>query len=142
MKLQKLLYLSHGYYLATTTTPWIDEAFEAWDYGPVVPSIYHEFKRFGSSSIGRGARCTALIHEPSGFRWETPEGATDHDDIGGQVVNWVLNTYGGKSAIYLSELTHKVGSPWEVIRQNTGNARNQDIPNEAIREYFGNLIKA
>ncbi len=142
MKLQKLIYLSHGYYLATTSTPWIDESFEAWDYGPVVPSIYHEFKRFGSETIDRGTRCTALIREASGFRLETPENATAHDEIGEQVVDYVLNTYGGKSAIYLSELTHKVGSPWEIIRQNTRNARNQGIPNETILEYFGNLIKA
>jgi uncharacterized phage-associated protein len=38
MKLQKLLYLAHGYYVAITGQPLIDEDFEAWKYGPVAPS--------------------------------------------------------------------------------------------------------
>src|SRR4051794_9267350 len=51
MKLQKLLYYACGWYAGYTGQPLIDEAIEAWDYGPVIPSIYHEFKRFGSGSI-------------------------------------------------------------------------------------------
>src|SRR5689334_3355834 len=53
MKLQKLVYFAHGYYPGAYKNPLIDECFEAWPYGPVVPSLYHEFKEFGNSRITR-----------------------------------------------------------------------------------------
>lgn len=31
--------------------PCFKEEIEAWDFGPVVPEVYHEFKIFGSSDI-------------------------------------------------------------------------------------------
>jgi uncharacterized phage-associated protein len=37
--------------LAINKEPLIDERVEAWNYGPVIPSLYHEFKNFGSGAI-------------------------------------------------------------------------------------------
>src|SRR5262245_26249764 len=54
LKLQKLLYFAHGWHLAITGAPLLDEPIEAWQYGPVVSSIYHEFKHFGSRAITHG----------------------------------------------------------------------------------------
>lgn len=57
MKLQKLVYFAHGYYLAATKAlegearPLIDEYFEAWPYGPVSRTIYEEFKDAGRNPI-------------------------------------------------------------------------------------------
>ncbi|MFQ5632018.1 MAG: Panacea domain-containing protein, partial [bacterium] len=34
MKLQKLVYFAHGYYLAITGQPLIEEEIQAWRYGP------------------------------------------------------------------------------------------------------------
>ena len=55
LKIQKLVYIAHGYHLAFTASdnspnglPLVDDEFaEAWQYGPVFPSLYHHFKRFG-----------------------------------------------------------------------------------------------
>lgn len=61
MKLQKLIYFSHGYYLAATglnggePQPLIDEFFEVWPYGPVCPSVYESFKEYGKEPIVRPA---------------------------------------------------------------------------------------
>jgi uncharacterized phage-associated protein len=51
MKLQKLVYFAHGWCLALSDEPLIDEKIEAWKYGPVVTSLYHEFKRYGNDGI-------------------------------------------------------------------------------------------
>ena len=52
LQIQKILYLSHMLYCGRYKTPLItDEEFEAWDYGPVLPKLYHEFKFFGRGKI-------------------------------------------------------------------------------------------
>src|SRR5437870_3577302 len=51
MKIQKLVYYAHGWNLALDGQPLIDEAVEAWTYGPVIPSLYHEFKKYGGGPI-------------------------------------------------------------------------------------------
>lgn len=51
LELQKLLYVSHMIHLGETGRPLINENFEAWDYGPVVPELYHEVKMFGRSDV-------------------------------------------------------------------------------------------
>lgn len=54
MQLQKLVFLAHGYYLASTRgVPLVDEPFEAWDYGPVCRNLYYEFRDFGRQPINR-----------------------------------------------------------------------------------------
>ena len=52
LKIQKLVYIAHGWYLAIKGEPLVgDEYAEAWQYGPVFPSLYHEFKIHGSGHI-------------------------------------------------------------------------------------------
>ena len=52
--LHKILYLINLEYVGLNNKSLIDdECFEAWDYGPVISSLYHKFKIFGSSNIRR-----------------------------------------------------------------------------------------
>lgn len=51
LKLQKMLYLAHMFHLGSNGMPLINEEFEAWDYGPVVPSLYHKVKVFSDRPI-------------------------------------------------------------------------------------------
>jgi uncharacterized phage-associated protein len=52
LKLQKLLYYSQAVHLVLhEKTPLFPEDIEAWDYGPVVPSVYHAYKPFGFDII-------------------------------------------------------------------------------------------
>ena len=53
LKLQKLLYYAAGYFGAAYGEPLLDSTIEAWDYGPVVPEIYREFRDCGSAPIRR-----------------------------------------------------------------------------------------
>jgi uncharacterized phage-associated protein len=52
MKLQKLCYYAQGLYMATHNGALLfEEDFEAWTFGPVVRSLYHEFKHYTWKSI-------------------------------------------------------------------------------------------
>lgn len=52
LALQKILYLIHMVRLGRTRgRPLVNSTFEAWDYGPVVPDLYHRAKIFGDQAI-------------------------------------------------------------------------------------------
>src|SRR5882762_236012 len=65
LQLIKLVYIAHGWYLALTQKPLISEQAEAWQYGPVIPSLYQEFKGFGNSFIKRRAGELSFDTPPS-----------------------------------------------------------------------------
>jgi uncharacterized phage-associated protein len=51
LRLNKLLYFMHGWTLVEEPSGLIRNHFEAWKFGPVVPSVYEEFKRHGDRPI-------------------------------------------------------------------------------------------
>lgn len=51
LKLQKLLYYAQGRFLAAYDEPLFVENVVRWTHGPVVPEVYHEYRRFGSNLI-------------------------------------------------------------------------------------------
>ena len=53
LRLQKVLYFAHMHHLGEKKGPLIKETFEAWDYGPVEPKLYHRVKMYGREAIGK-----------------------------------------------------------------------------------------
>lgn len=51
LKLQKILYFVQAYFLIQRGLPCFKEKIEAWDFGPVVPVAYKEFKKFAGMDI-------------------------------------------------------------------------------------------
>jgi uncharacterized phage-associated protein len=52
LPLQKILYLAQVEYAGKFEgNRLVDTAFEAWDYGPVSPDLYHKVKMFGSEPV-------------------------------------------------------------------------------------------
>src|ERR1700740_562067 len=47
----KIVYFVHCDYLKENNQPLVSAKIEAWQHGPVFREIYHEFKRWGESSI-------------------------------------------------------------------------------------------
>jgi len=139
MKLLKLVYFAHGWHLGLTEKPLINEYFQAWQFGPVAPDVYHNFKHVGSSPIRSPA------HELIGFdmntpvdqmRFETPTVPREPNMDG--FLKRIWNTYGKLTAFQLSELTHEVGSPWYKAWYDEGgqNRKNVPISDASIRDYF------
>lgn len=130
MKLQKLVYFAHGWHLAVRGEPLIDEPVEAWQYGPVISTIYHDFKIFGSRPI------RDLAFEFEGSEVVNPE-VPENDEQTREVLDRVWKGYRKFSGIELSKMTHKSGSPWDEAWKNRGSKRRGiDIPDEAIHDYF------
>ncbi len=53
LEIQKMAYISHMFYMGyhDEHEPLIGGVFQAWNYGPVNPDLYHALKRFGSDDI-------------------------------------------------------------------------------------------
>lgn len=51
LALQKILYLAHMVHLGRASEPLVHGDFEAWDYGPVHPILYHKIKAYGSKPV-------------------------------------------------------------------------------------------
>ena len=50
-KLNKILYLLHCYYMMKTGKELIDEDFEAWSIGPVIPEVFWEYSIYAGAPI-------------------------------------------------------------------------------------------
>ena len=133
MKLQKLVYYAHGWYAGNTGEPLIDEAVEAWQYGPVIPSLYHEFKRFGSSVVA----CRATDFEGM----ELCEVPSPTEPKIRDFLRHIWDSYGRFTGTKLSEMTHAEGSPWDVTWKESQGLRGVDIPFERITEHFKNAVE-
>lgn len=51
LALQKLLYIAHMVHMGRHGERLVNASFEAWDYGPVEPSVYHKVKVFGDRPV-------------------------------------------------------------------------------------------
>lgn len=133
MKLQKLCYYAHGHWLGYYGQPLLNETVEAWRYGPVIRSLYDEFKQFGNKPITQPARELEYDFE-AGYcliEVEPPGDARVHE-----MVDQLLNTYGKISAERLANMTHAPDGPWDRTWSKNPGILGQDIDNKLIQEHF------
>jgi uncharacterized phage-associated protein len=120
MALQKVLYFADGEYIAKERRRLFDDRIEAWQYGPVVPAVYHEFKRFGKQPIMEKA--TALeIKDNATMRLWTPEiPASEDSDADRAFLGEIWDRYGKRPAIDLMKESHRDDGPWAQVRSKAG----------------------
>lgn len=94
LSLNKLVYFAQVESLRTRGIPLFDDRVEAWEYGPVEPSVYHAFKKYGSSRIS------------------IPSGMPAPDPSASKVISDTFEKYGKMTAFDLVELSHREGSAW------------------------------
>jgi uncharacterized phage-associated protein len=139
MKLLKLVFFAHGWHLAFTKQPLIQERVEAWQYGPVIPVLYHTFKRFGNDPITEDA--TELRIQNGKLTFFTPRIQPSCDDPSSAeakvLIGRVWETYGQHSAVQLSNATHLPGTPWQKTYRP--GVRSLIIPDDVIRDYYDGL---
>jgi len=121
MKLQKLLYIANGLYLAKNGTPLIEEPIKAWTYGPVIENVYHEYKQYGNENI------TKIPWE-----YQLNNSKIKLDNNVNEVVDFVLEVAKKLSAIQLSNWTHAEKSPWSKAKLQG----NTIISEKDIKDFF------
>ena len=131
MKLQKLVYFSHGWHLAFQKIALSDDPAEAWSYGPVFPALYHGVKQWGSGTVREPVRHDMTIPR-----------LAENDAFAKGLVNRVWEVYGPMSGVALSQLTHEPGGPWKVTREKYPGVRGPVISNAIIQEYFEQKVTA
>ncbi len=132
MALHKIAYFAHGWRLAGQGEPLVLQQFEAWEYGPVLRSVYDSFK-----SAGRARIITRAV----GLNPVTRQIYTVTADFPPKdraFLRAVLAAYGRYSAPRLSEATHLPGGAWDQVWNAPGGkiTLGMRIGNEAIRRDF------
>jgi len=115
MKLLKLVYIAHGWHLGLYGKPLIDEAVEAWTYGPVVPDVYRKFKEYGRGRITKLA--SEMKISGLSVQFVTPT-VPDTDQQTRSLLEEIWKVYGDKDGLYLSAITHQEGTPWSLTEKN------------------------
>lgn len=134
LKLQKILYFVQAHYLAFTPEhePCFADRIEAWDFGPVVPKAYYEYKQYGGNDI---PTIKTYFKTDGSNIWDTYKVVYDENCIDckdKKRINQIVDEFKDDSATDLVSLTHHQ-APW---RNAYIPFMNNDITNESIRRYF------
>ena len=116
LRLNKLLFFAQAYSLAEYNEPLFSDEIQAWDMGPVVPKIYHNYKGFRNNVIEDTAPDRSVF--------------SDRDYM---TLLDVFSIVQPLSTFKLVNLSHTANAPWDTVyKKNKGGI----IPQEAIREYY------
>jgi len=124
LEVQKILYIAHMFQLGEVGEPLISSHFEAWEYGPVEPNIYHRVKIFGGSPIKN------IFHSVG----DVPPGA--QRDRLDSMVNALAKSAPGR----LVAITHWEKGAW--ARNYRPGVRSILIPDEDITAEYNERRKA
>ena len=131
MQVLKLSYIAHGFKLGLGYGPMANEYVEAWQHGPVFPSIYHEFK-YQIKVRELGTEVNQYTPVESNF--------SDKDKKTLELVDYV---YGSLDGWRLSKLTHEKNTPWDKTynsHEAAPHIRGLTIKNELIEAHFKKIV--
>lgn len=131
LSLQKVAYFCHVWSLIERGRPLVRHSFEAWEYGPVLPYLYREFREFGSSPITRRA------HKLNPNTGEVQIVETDFDHTTREFLERIIEFYGRLRPTDLVEMSHVSGGPWASVWNHKGNVNpGMKISNIEIEKFY------
>ena len=135
LALQKLLYLAHAQFFMGHDKPLVSGYFEAWKFGPVMPSIYKTLKKFGREPI------TELFEEIDLFSGEVSQLPQLRDQHVIDHLTGVLFYFGRYSAGQLVDVTHASEGPWHHIwhKSRTDPFADRRISDSVTKSRFAKL---
>jgi uncharacterized phage-associated protein len=123
LKLQKLVYYAQAWHLALHDEPLFREDFEAWVHGPVIPSLYKKYEKFGWHPIEQEVE---------------PDLPTEVREF----LDEVSQEYFACDAYELEQMIH-IEAPWNQARDGlpADAPSNSVIRQEWIKEYFQKRVE-
>lgn len=133
LKLQKLLYFIQVYFIIQSKKVCFKESIEAWDFGPVIPIAYREYKRYGCGHIPYIS--FYLVFDTNDI-WNTSHRMKYDEKIistkDKKMINKVVDEFSKFSSVSLTELSQSQ-IPWiEAYKSN----KNNEITLKSLEEYF------
>lgn len=128
MKVQKLVYIAHGFTLAMRHEPLISSHVHAFQWGPVIPVLYEALKKYGDKPVPGPVE---LLPETE------PLNVNDADGVYAAIVRGVWDKYGKLSAAQLSNITHQPDTPWDKTWKASPFGV---IPNDLIESHYLDLL--
>jgi uncharacterized phage-associated protein len=119
LELQKIIYIAHMFHLGEQSMPLIKEHFEAWDYGPVQPDLYHHIKVYGASPI------KSLFH----LGRDIPKDGSE-----ARILDKVFSQLFNKSPSWLVAVTHWEDGAW--AKHYGSGAFSEIIPDTDIQQEY------
>lgn len=132
LKLQKLLYFIQAYFLINKNEACFNETIEAWDFGPVVPEAYSEYKQYGGGNI---PPISSYIEFDTDDIWDVHRVKYNDNIISNtdkEMINDVVDKFAEYTATDLVSLTHRQ-APWNNAYEPY---MNNEITKNSIKEYF------
>jgi uncharacterized phage-associated protein len=135
LALQKIVYFCHVWSLIELKTPLVAQRFEAWEYGPVLPYLYREFKTFDRSPIrGRAKRINPLNGQSEVVPYQ-------FDDATAAMLTKVVAFYSRLRPGDLVELTHAAGGPWYNVWNHSGSINpGMKIADDQIVSFYSKRV--
>lgn len=134
MKVLKLTYIAHGWYLGLKSKPLITDRVEAWKYGPVIPEVYHSFKSYGKNEIDDP-------YLPTFESLNEFNNMSDDKDVK-DFLDIIWEGYKQFDGGELSVLTHEPNTPWDITWNKKGGQlfHGAEIPTKLIKRYYENKL--
>jgi uncharacterized phage-associated protein len=131
LSLQKIVYFCHVWSLINYSKPLVRHKFEAWEFGPVLPYLYQEFKAYGSKPILSRAkamdRTTGQIQDA---KYDFPSEVIT-------LLKDITDFYSSIRAGHLVDLSHVEGGPWHKVWNHKGKVNpGMKIENSDILKFY------
>lgn len=129
LQLQKMLFFCQCEYLKTHGAPLFDDDIVAWQYGPVVKSVYRMYSYRGASPIRKVERPLRSLISNSYANIKELEG----DALA--IVQATVRKWIYRPAWDMVSQSHRVGGAWDSIYNSRGKGSGYDdvIPKELMK---------
>lgn len=134
LKLQKIVYFCHAWYMVTRGKPLIRHNFEAWEFGPVLPYLYQIFKAFEHQKI------TDRAYKLDVMTGQRLLAKIDLDEVEEETLRNIVSFYSRLSASQLVDQSHIYGGPWHRVWHYKGKVNpGMKIKNNDILSFYSSI---
>jgi uncharacterized phage-associated protein len=128
IKLQRLLYLSYGWYYVLEEKPLFKQPIESFKYGPIVRETYRRFKNYGLNFINAG------VPTPKLTKQNLYNSYTKVKKRDAEILEKVFQAFKDHKFLTLSAMCHRKSGAWDRTVKKFGLFHK--IPDEYIKDEF------